>query len=131
MPPRTPTEFEIQRALCLWLDGDPEQNRLPALRSDVIYFHTPNGGARSGVEGKRFKEIGVKAGIFDLTFLDRSRFFVLEIKDATGQLSPAQFTMWPRYVTAGAAGIAVVNNLADAKTQIHAWNLVDSTQLRA
>lgn len=116
---KPPSEFEIQRALCLWLDGNPDKDGVPrvqpALRPDAIYFHTPNGGARDAAEGKRFKMTGVKAGIFDITFLCGGQFYVLELKDEKGTLSKAQEAMWQRYITAGAAGIGVANSLQLAK----------------
>lgn len=119
------SEYELQRAICGWLDGWPDKDGVPtkpvALLPDAIYFHCPNGGSRDAREGARFKQAGVKAGIFDLTFLHCARFFVLELKDATGRLSPAQLEMWKRYEAAGAAGIAWANNLAAAKAQIIAW----------
>jgi hypothetical protein len=126
---RAPSEYEIQRALCGWLDGWPDKHgtptKTPALMPDCVYFHTPNGGSRrDAFEGKRLKDIGLKAGIFDLTFLHGGRFFKLELKDATGRLSDEQLTMWQRYERAGAAGIAWANNLAAAKAQICAWGLV-------
>lgn len=125
--PREPSEFEIQRALCIWLDGNPDRNGVPrvrpALRPDAIYFHTPNGGARDAVEGARFKLIGVKAGIFDVTFLWAARFWVLELKDLKGSLTPAQLSMWKRYEGAGATGIAVANSLAAAKAQVINWGI--------
>lgn len=125
--PKPPTEFEIQRAVCGWLDGWPDKHGVPtkppALLPDALYWHTPNGGGRNAIEGARFKQAGVKAGIFDLTFLHRARLFVLELKDETGRLSPAQFAMWSRYEAAGAAGIAWANNLAAAKAQIIAWGI--------
>lgn len=112
-----PSEFQIQRALCIWLDTPG------VLLPDVIYWHTPNGGARSAVEGKRFKETGVKAGIFDLTFLHQGGFWTLELKDDVGVLSAPQRAMWPRYAAAGARGIAMANSLEAAKAQIVTWGL--------
>lgn len=111
-----PSEFEIQRALFIWLDGG-------ALAPDLIAFHTPNGGARSAVEGKRFKQAGVKAGIFDVMILGRGTFWALELKDHKGALSTAQIAMWGRYQAAGAAGIGWANSLESAKAQIVAWQL--------
>jgi hypothetical protein len=122
------SEFQIQQAVCIWLDGnlDPKTGiprTTPALKSDAIYWHTPNGGSRNAIEGARLKQTGVKAGIFDLTFLRAGRLFALELKDDKGVLSPAQRIMWPRYEAAGAAGIAVANSLVAAKAQIFSWGL--------
>src|SRR4051812_14240275 len=96
-----PTELDLQRALVLWLDGNPDRNGVPrvtpALAPGVVYFHVPNGGNRDAAEGKRFKEIGVKAGVPDLVFLGYQRFFCLELKEpgGKGSLSPAQRVMHP------------------------------------
>lgn len=117
-----PSEYQIQKALCMWLDGVPGQF-LPALLPDVVYFHPPNGGFRNPLEAKRLKDTGVKAGIFDLVFFHRGAFHLLELKDEKGKLSKSQHDMWPRLVTAGARGIAWANNLADAKTWIQSWGL--------
>lgn len=114
---RPPTEYEIQRAVCIRLDTPG------VLHPDIIYFHCPNGGSRGAMEGKRLKQAGVKAGIYDLTFLGRGGFWVLELKDLDGVLSAPQKAMWPRYVAAGARGVAWANSLAGALAQIRAWGL--------
>lgn len=129
MPHKAPSEFEIQRALCLWMTGYPDKKtNIPTrpipLRPEVIFFHPANGGARSGVEAKQFKESGVVRGIFDLCFLGFQRFWVLEMKAAKGSLSEDQKTMWKRYETAGASGIAVAYSLAEAHQIIAGWNLL-------
>lgn len=36
----------------------------------VLWFHPPNGGYRNAREGAKFKEMGVKAGVSDLIFLE-------------------------------------------------------------
>jgi hypothetical protein len=109
------TEFDIQRAVCIHL----EKHAHP----DVVWWHTPNGGSRDAREGARFKQIGVKAGIFDLSFLHRGKFYALELKDAVGKVSPAQLEMWERYAAAGVAGISWANSLLAARQQIYAWGL--------
>ena|ERR1043166_6649039 len=123
--PSSPTEFEIQRALCIWLDGYP--GRPAALIPGAVYFHVPNGGGRSAVEGARFKQSGVKAGIPDLLFLHQGRLFGLELKTATGTTSDAQRAMHARLLAAGAAGIAVANSLDAAKAQLVSWGLAFET----
>lgn len=110
------SEFDIQRAVCIWLDNG-------ALFPDVVYWHTPNGGARDAREGKRFKEIGVKAGIPDLFFLRAGRLYGLELKAPGGSQSPAQVAMQPRLAAAG-CNYAVVDSLPDARTQLFAWGLI-------
>lgn len=116
-----PTEFDLQRALVIWLDGNPDdQGRprvAPALAPNVVYFHVPNGGNRNAFEAKRLKQSGVKAGVPDLVFLAYQRFYCLELKEpgGKGRLSPAQRDMHPRLIAAGATALATIDNLADAK----------------
>jgi hypothetical protein len=118
----TPTEFDLQRAFCLWLDGNPDRNGIPrvtpALRPGVVYFHVPNGGSRNAAEGARFKAIGVKAGVPDLIFLAHQRFYCLEFKEPNGKgvLSTAQRAMHGRLIDAGATALATVDSLDEAKS---------------
>lgn len=120
---RTITEFDLQRAFCIWLDGNPDKNGAPrvkpALHINVVYFHVPNGGARNAAEGSRFKQIGVKAGIPDLVFFAYQRFYLMEWKAPGERPSKVQELMHPRLIAAGATDLIVVDNLADAK----AWTI--------
>lgn len=133
-------EFTVQRAFVIWLTGNPDKSGqprvMPALAPGVEFWHTPNGGTRSAVEGKRLKEMGTMAGVHDLLFLRPTRFaegvfgllFGMEWKKPGGmqpperQLSPAQQAMHPRLIRAGLAASVVVDNLADAK----AWSVLHS-----
>jgi hypothetical protein len=129
-----PSEFDLQRALCLWLDGNPDKDgrprMQPALAPDVVYFHPPNGGVRDLREAKRLKQSGVKAGVHDLLFLRPTQFesgiwgllFGMELKEPGGSqpperhLSKSQQSMHPRLMRAGMAASIVTDNLVDAKT---------------
>lgn len=55
-----------------------------------LYWHTPNGGARSKAEGGILKALGTKPGIPDLFVAGEGRVIGLEIKAPKGRLSPAQ-----------------------------------------
>jgi hypothetical protein len=116
-----PTEFDLQRALVIWLDGNPDRNGVPrvrpALAPNVVYFHVPNGGNRDMREAKRLKESGVKAGVPDLIFLAHQRFYCLELKEpgGKGRLSPAQLAMHPRLIGAGVTALATLDDLREAK----------------
>lgn len=128
-----PSEFAIQRAFTLWLRGDPDPRtgiprRTPALRPGVVAWHTPNGGARSAIEGKRFREIGTLPGIPDYLFL-WGGLYGLEFKAPGGKLSTAQLDVRERLLAAGAGGWSCVDNLADARRVVVGWNLVDSNHL--
>lgn len=116
-----PSEWDMQAALCGWLDGWPDRSGKPkyqpALAPGVVYFHVPNGGDRNAFEAKRLKQSGVKAGVPDLMFLAYQRFYCLELKEpcGKGRLSPAQQLMHPRLIAAGATALATLDNLADAR----------------
>jgi len=119
--PRTPSESEIQRAFTLWFKGEPGKIA-PAGKPGVIAWHTPNGGARSAIEGKRFKESGVEPGIHDYLFL-WGGLYGLEFKKPGGRLSEAQKQMHPRMIAAGMVASATVDNLDDAKETVRQWGL--------
>ncbi len=74
-------EDAIQRACVQFL----ELRKPPCL-----WFHPPNGGARSKVEAAIFQGLGVKAGVPDFIFLWYCGRGVVEVKTPTGRLSPAQ-----------------------------------------
>jgi len=113
----TPSEFDIQRAFVIWFQGilrkDGTWSPAPAKMPGVVGWHTPNGGARSGLEAKRFKEMGVLAGIPDY-FMLWGTLYALEFKKPGGRLSGAQIEMHPRLLAAGAI-VHTVDNLDDAK----------------
>lgn len=116
-----PSEHQIQRAWVMWFGGVPgkvEAAKLPG----VVFWHTPNGGARSPIEGARFKELGVQAGIPDILIL-WGGIFGLEFKKPGGSLSSAQIAMHPRLLAAGMVASATVDNLADARETVRKWGL--------
>lgn len=53
-------------------------------------FAVPNGGARSGLEGKILKMTGVYPGVSDLIFLYRGFAVLIEMKNETGEQSNRQ-----------------------------------------
>lgn len=122
MTPRLPSEFDLQRAICIWLDT--------ALLPNVLYWHTPNGGTRtSGFEGKRLKQIGVKAGVHDLVFL-YGGLYGLELK-APGKyrtpeagLSQAQRNFHRDALAAGMVASATADDLETARQVVRSWGLV-------
>lgn len=118
-----PTEYELQRATNFWLYG---KNNIPrALASDIIAWHTPNGGSRSPREGKMFKDAGVVPGIFDWTFVGRGGFWVCELKTESkgSELSYDQIAMWTAYQRAGARGIGLARTLPEFKNFVSSWHL--------
>ena len=87
-------EEMFQRAVARYLDL--------ALPADAVWFHPPNGGARSKAEAGIFKAMGVKAGVPDLIIVYRGRVVAIELKSEHGRLSPAQKAMHERLTRAGA-----------------------------
>ena len=57
---------------------------------EVRYFHPANGGHRSINEARKFKALGVVAGVSDLVFLARGIVVFCEVKAARGSVSAAQ-----------------------------------------
>jgi hypothetical protein len=112
----------------MWFAGhkypDGRWQIVPARKPGIVSWHTPNGGARDGAEAKRFKEMGVLAGVPDYLIL-WGALFCIEFKKPGGRLSGSQIELHPRLTAAGAT-IATVDNLAAAKSQVSAWGLVDN-----
>jgi len=81
--------------------------RLAAL-PDVLWFHVPNGEARSAATGAKLKAMGVLAGVADFVIIYRGNVLFLELKsEGKGRLSKAQkafkeraLTAWATYVQA-------------------------------
>ena len=80
-----------------------------ALPEDAVWFHPPNGGARSKAEAGIFKAMGVKPGVPDIIIMYRSRLgsvfstvIAIELKAPGGRRSPAQRKMQDRMTQAGA-----------------------------
>lgn len=94
---------------------------LQAAYPSLVWFHPPNGGARSKVEGAIFKAMGVKPGVPDLVFvLPDGRAAFLELKAGRGRLSPAQEGFLARIDKLGCPW-ASVRSLAEAAHIIERW----------
>lgn len=87
-------EEGLHRSVAGYLDA--------CLPPEAVWFHCPNGGARSQTEGGVLKALGVKAGIPDCLILHRGRLICIELKPKGGSLSPAQRAMKDRLIGAGA-----------------------------
>jgi hypothetical protein len=140
---RAPQEYDLQRAVCLRLDGNPDANDnprvTPALRPGVVYWHTANSGeGRDAVQGLRLKQQGVKAGVHDLLFLSPRQFpdgqvfgllYGLELKKPglytppERGLSAAQRAMHARLLTAGMVASATADNLEQVFNILFGWGL--------
>jgi hypothetical protein len=64
------------------------------LRPEVFWFHVPNGGQRSAVEGGILKAMGVRAGVPDLLFTwladGQTKCLAIELKVGTGKQTQSQ-----------------------------------------
>lgn len=132
-------EFDVHRAICIWLEGNLDKHgsprKTPALAPGVEFWHTPNGGERrDAFEGKRLKEMGVKAGVHDLLFLRQTNFgqhgtwgllFGMEIKKpdakriSLARRSPEHQAARRQLVTGGHAAERLVDCLSDSQLEMH------------
>lgn len=87
-------EDAIQRAVVQHL----RQRGVPGL----IFWHTPNGGKRSPIEGAIFKALGVRAGVSDIIAVHDGKIFALELKAEGGTPTEAQLTFLSDMEKAGA-----------------------------
>jgi hypothetical protein len=96
-----------------------------AIRSmpGVFYFHPANGGRRTKAEAGIFKALGVRAGVPDLIVLYRSQVFGLELKAATGELTPLQRQTLNDMEVAGAR-TAVAHSLDEALVTLECWGVL-------
>jgi hypothetical protein len=90
-------EQELQKQIARVLDT--------VLKPEVVWFHVPNGGKRSAVEGAIFKAMGVKPGIPDIiiTWLgpDGPLVLAIELKAGKGKPSDNQVIMMDRLSQCG------------------------------
>jgi hypothetical protein len=90
---------------------------------DLVVFHVPNGGWRTGAEAARFRWLGVLAGIPDLCIVGRDgavRF--IEIKAQGGRLSEAQRVMRDRLVAMGVPYV-VARSIDDVRRVFAIWGI--------
>lgn len=125
------SEFAIQRAFTIFYQGEkwakgPLKGQWkvhPSALPGVISWHTPNGGHRSGVEAKQFKQMGVVAGIPDYLFL-WGGLFGLEFKKPGGDRNSAQIALHPRLTAAGMVALETVDDLDAAKDFVRRHGLL-------
>lgn len=127
-----PDEWRIQRGFTIYFQGErwekgPNKGLWkvePAALPGVVSWHTPNGGKREAFEAKRFKQIGVTAGIPDYLFL-WGGLYALEFKEpGGGKVLDSQLRMHPRMIGAGLVALAIVDNVDDAKNFVRKHGLV-------
>lgn len=93
-------------------------------RSDVIWYHPANGGARSKRAGARMKLMGVVPGVPDLAFVlsDGSPAYI-ELKAAGGRLEPPQRAFQAKCAVMGVPYV-VCYSLDSALAILRAWNVI-------
>ena len=108
-------EQAIQRTIAELLDtaGQP----------GLVWFHVPNGGARSPIEAAILNGLGVKRGVPDIFAVYQGNLYVLELKTEDGTLSNDQRVMLERLAAAGAY-TAVAYGVDQAIATLKSWGLV-------
>lgn len=89
----------------------------------LVFFHVPNGGSRSPIEGAMFKGMGVRAGVSDLILAHNDKFFALELKAEGGRASVEQMAFLQDIDRAGAF-TALATGLDAALRTLEAWGLL-------
>lgn len=90
-------------------------NKYPQTRG--LLWHTPNGGKRNAIEAKRFKDIGVIAGIPDLFFLWKGKLYGFEVKVTGDRQSEAQKEIEAK-LKANGAEYYIVKNTPDKFVEV-------------
>lgn len=112
-------EEQLQRAIV-------EHLRLRAPR-DVLWWHTPNGGARSKSEGGKFKALGVRPGVPDLQFLfPDGHVAFMELKASDGVTSDAQ-AIFGAYCESHGIEHAIIYDIDTALRVLEAWGVLQET----
>lgn len=101
------------------------------LPDDCVFIHCPNGGARDGHEAAILKAMGVVAGVWDLLFFYRGRFFMIEMKPpkcpvtgaSKGYLSQEQKDFREAMLRAGLAGHAVAYSVDDVDRALRSFDI--------
>ena len=89
----------------------------------LVWWHTPNGGARSKTEGGIFKAMGVRAGVADFILVRQAKIYALELKAEGGRASESQLKFLSDIDAAG-AHTAMPEGLDAALATLEAWGLI-------
>jgi hypothetical protein len=112
---RARPEDQIQRAVL-------EHLRLRGPRS-AYWFHVPNGGGRTAIEGAILKGLGVRAGVPDLIIVHDGKTYGLELKADGNRPTKLQIEAQDAMRAAGAE-VAVAVGLDAALQQLEHWQLL-------
>lgn len=111
------TEEREQAKLIAWSHKPSVRSLMPEL---AWLHHSPNGGKRDGFTGGQMKALGVKPGFPDLILpvaVKNSHGLVIEMKSATGSLSPHQ-KAWLDHFELQNWQIRVVRSAQEARSVI-------------
>lgn len=117
--PPQPSELQIHIAVA-------EHLRYRARRG-LVWWHTPNGEKRDKASAAKLKAMGVTPGVPDLILIADGKTYGLELKTASGRLSPGQRGMLDRFAEAGAY-TAVAYGIDSALSILSAWGLIRCDQ---
>lgn len=85
------SEAQIQQDIVMWMNNNHPITRL-------CFFHIPNGGYRSAIEGVQFQAKGVIPGVPDLIWVRHSGLCIFfEVKTGSGKLSDAQVSVHDKW----------------------------------
>jgi hypothetical protein len=115
--PKQPSEASIHIAVVQAL------RQLAAPR--VVWWHTPNGELRDKRTAAKLKAMGTRAGIPDLVLVIGGKLHTLELKTATGRLSPAQISMRAE-LEAASCTWASAHSTTEALNVLTSWGALRS-----
>lgn len=114
------SEDKLQANFYLWY-----HNTFPHLRG--LLFSVPNGGGRSGLEGKVLKATGLYKGVADMVFLWKATTYFLELKRPDGKNGQSESQKsWQAMVAAQGFSYVVYNDLKELKLVI--LNIITSEE---
>lgn len=104
------SENRIQQECYMWFwNTYPEYRRL--------LFAVPNGGARSIIEGKLFKDTGVVAGVSDMLLMVDTETYCFELKTTIGTQSDKQIS-WQKLVEREGFKYYIIRSLSQFKSKV-------------
>jgi hypothetical protein len=89
----------------------------------MVWFHPPNGGWRSRIEGAILSGLGVRPCVADLILLHAGRAFALELKADSGRPTAAQMQFVSDFNGAGGTA-AIITGLDQALRTLETWGLL-------
>jgi hypothetical protein len=89
----------------------------------IFSFHPANGGARSPIEAKILKGLGVRAGVPDVIAIHHGRVYAIEIKTENGRATGAQLQAIEDIRRAGGHA-EICRGLDHALAQLETWGLL-------